>query len=114
VAPTAAKNGTESGNAVITVSYILIYMSALCTREQRKERGTYQVPAPAVSDGVAECREDGLDACQRERARVERSECTGEERERRAASGNCWVRMAHICINVGVGIQIEVGAERRR
>jgi hypothetical protein len=46
VAPTVAKNATESENAVITVSYMLIYTSALWYKEIEKrteERTRYSL-----------------------------------------------------------------------
>jgi hypothetical protein len=110
---TAAENEAESANASVTISYTLMHMLALRQKEQKKEGGTHQVLAPAVADGVGQRGEDGLNARQGERARVERSECIAEERERRAAPGKYWVRMVRVCFDVGIGIEIEARTERR-
>jgi hypothetical protein len=77
----------------------------------REKRRTHQALAPAV--GVSECGEDNLDARQGERARAAPSEHVGEEQRETSNAGTVLGLHDPVCINVGIGIETEAGAERR-
>jgi hypothetical protein len=58
-----------------------------------------------VDDGVDGCGEDDLDARQAS-VLVLRAQSVSAE----SKNDECWVRMARVCIKVGIGVEIEVGA----
>jgi hypothetical protein len=68
------------------------------------------VLAPVLDGGAGECGKDGLDARQGERACVARSDRIGEERRATSNAGATRIRLARVCINVGIGVEIEFGA----
>jgi hypothetical protein len=87
-----------------------LHVSFAAQGSREKRRRTHQALAPVLDDGAGECGKDGLGAWQGERACVARSERVGEERRATSNARAVWIRMARVCINVGIGVEIEVGA----
>jgi hypothetical protein len=104
------EGGREQKRGLHRLLYAYLYVS-FTVQGSREKRRTHQVLAPAV--GVSECGEANLDARQGERARAAPSERVGEEQRATSSAGAVLGLHDPVCINVGVGIETEAGAERR-